>query len=146
MENKAASTFNRLYQVVLRGALLIALIGCGTTTPSKFYTLSPLTRSEQETRGSGDMIRLSVEVGPVEIPKYLERPQIVTRLSPNKIQPAAFDRWAEPLQDNVLGVLVENLTHLLWADQIVVSSWTGSKSVNYRVPVEVIRFDGQQTR
>ena len=143
MRNKVVSPFNLFYPFVILGAVWTVLIGCGTTSPSRYYTLSPLIGSIEEIHDSGDVSRLSVEVEPIELPKYLERPQIITRLSPNKIQPAPFDRWAEPLEDGFLGVLVENLSHLLWTDQIAVASWTGLRQSHYRVSVEVIRFDGQ---
>jgi uncharacterized lipoprotein YmbA len=82
-------------------------------------------------------------VGPVQLPKYLQRPQIVTRLGPNKVETADFDRWAEPLEDNVLRVLVENLTHLLWDDHIAVFPWIGSREAVYRISVNIARFDGR---
>lgn len=143
MRNKYDSSSTLHNKWVLLGAVLAVLIGCGTTAPSRLYTLTSLTSSGEETHVFTNAYRLSIEVGPVQLPKYLDRPQIITRLSPNKIQTADFDRWAEPLEDNVLRVLVENLSHLLWDDHIAVFPWAGSTSPNYRVSVNIIRFDGQ---
>jgi uncharacterized lipoprotein YmbA len=143
MRNKYAISSILHNKWVLLGAVLAVLTGCGTTAPSRLYTLTSLTSSGEETHVFTNAYRISVEVGPVQLPKYLNRPQIITRLSPNKIQIADFDRWAEPLKDNVLRVLVENLSHLLWDDHIAVIPWTGSTSANYRVSVNIIRFDGQ---
>ena len=143
MRNKYDSSSILHNKWVLLGAVLAVLIGCGTTAPSRLYTLTSLTSSGGETHVFTNAYRLSIEVGPVQLPKYLDRPQIITRLSPNKIQTADFDRWAEPLEDNVLRVLVENLSYLLWDDHIAVFPWAGSTSANYRVSVNIIRFDGQ---
>ena len=143
MRNEAVKPFSLLYTLVILGAVWTILTGCGTTSPSRYYTLSPLTGGGEEIHNPVDRYRLSVEVEPIELPKYLERPQIITRLSPNKIQPAPFDRWAEPLEDGFLGVLVENLSHLLWTDKIAVTSWAESRHSQYRVSVEIIQFDGQ---
>ena len=143
MKNKDKHVSILLYKVILFGAVLAALIGCGTTAPSKLYTLDSLTGGGDETPVVSNEHLLAVHVGPVQLPKYLDRPQIVTRLSPNKIQIADFDRWAEPLKDNILRVLVENLSLLLWEKHIAVSSWQESASADYRVSVNVSRFDGQ---
>ncbi|UCD32303.1 MAG: membrane integrity-associated transporter subunit PqiC [Desulfobacterales bacterium] len=143
MRNNYTNSFILHNKWVLLGVVLVMLMGCGTTEPSRYYTLSSLTSSGDEMQVFRDAYRLSIEVGPVHLPKYLQRPQIITRLSPNKIETADFDRWAEPLEDNVLRVLVENLAHLLWDDHIAVFPWIGSTGVNYRISVNITRFDGQ---
>jgi hypothetical protein len=81
-------------------------------------------------------------VGPITLPKYLDRPQIVTRVSPNQLTLGEFDRWAEPLQDNVSRVLAENLALLIPTDQILVQAWPRSATLDYQVQVEVLHFDG----
>lgn len=143
MRNKDTYVFTFFYKGILLGAVLTALIGCGTTAPSRLYTLAALSGSGDEAPVTVTANSLRVHVGPVQIPKYLDRPQIVTRLSPNEIQAADFDRWAEPLQDNILRVLVENLAHLLSHEHIAVSSWEALAPANYRVSVNVSRFDGK---
>jgi uncharacterized lipoprotein YmbA len=81
-------------------------------------------------------------VGPITLPKYLDRPQIVTRVSPNQLSLGEFDRWAEPLQDNVSRVLAENLARLIPTDQILVQTWPRSAALDYQIQVEVLHFDG----
>ncbi len=143
MKNKDTGVSAFFFKGILIGAVLAALLGCGTTATSRLYTLASLTDAGDNTPVANDGHALRVQVGPVQLPKYLDRPQIVTRLSPNEIRTADFDRWAEPLQDNVLRVLVENLSHLLRNEPIDVFSWEMSESANYRVSVNVSRFDGQ---
>jgi hypothetical protein len=123
--------------------LLIAAMGCGSTAPSRFYTLTSLMNGDDRTDHYIVAHNSSVEVGPVTLPKYLDRPQIVTRSSPNIVQTAEFDRWAEPLKNGVLRVLVENLSHLLAKDRLSVYSWEATTPADYRVRVHVFRFDGQ---
>src|SRR5262245_19194049 len=45
--------------------------------------------------GSGPV---SIGVGPVIMPGYLDRTQIVTRSGPDRVKLASFHRWAEPLE------------------------------------------------
>jgi hypothetical protein len=54
-----------------------------------------------------------VGLGPITIPGYLNRPQIVVRLGENEVALAETDRWAEPLRDNLARTLEENLSSLL---------------------------------
>jgi uncharacterized lipoprotein YmbA len=85
---------------------------------------------------------LAIGIGPVTLPQYLERPQIVTRLSSNEMKLADFDQWAEPLKDNFTRVMAENLSAMLCADAMAIFPWTGSTPVDYQIQVEVIRLDG----
>jgi hypothetical protein len=76
------------------------------------------------------------------MPEYLDRPQIVTRVSPGEVRLAEFERWAEPLKGNFSRVLGENLSQLLATDRIAIFPWTGAPQIDYRILVEVIKFDG----
>jgi uncharacterized lipoprotein YmbA len=86
---------------------------------------------------------IAVGVGPIELPEYLDRPEIVTRASPNALYLAQFDQWAEPLETNFTRVLAENLYSLLCADPIAVFPWGGSARIDYQVVVDVVQFDGE---
>jgi len=84
----------------------------------------------------------SLAVGPIEFPEYLDRPQIVTRTSPHRIELAEFDRWAEPLRQRFPRVLAENLAALLETQRVTVAPWKGPRPIDLRVSVDVVRFDG----
>ena len=120
--------------------LLLALSGCATTAPARFYLLSPL--SGQGAPSPTAQRRVTVGIGALQLPAYVDRPQIVTRLSPNELKLAEFDQWAEPLQDNFMRVLAENLGVLLAARTVAVFPRRGSASSDYQIDVEVLRMDG----
>jgi uncharacterized protein len=124
-------------------SLVASLLGLGACagTPSRFYLLNTLSASETvpaTAAAQGPVIG----VGPITLPKYLDRPQIVTRVGRNQLALGEFDRWAEPLQDNVLRVLAENLVHLIPTDQILLHPWPRSVTLDYQVSMEVLQFDG----
>jgi uncharacterized lipoprotein YmbA len=102
--------------------------------------LSPL--SGQGAPSPADQRCVAIGIGTLQLPAYLDRPQIVTRLSPNELQLAEFDQWAEPLQDNFMRVLAENLGLLLCDHAVAVFPWKGSTPVDYQIDVEVLRMDG----
>ncbi len=122
---------------VIVGFSLLTQIGCSSSGPSRFYLLSALSPAEGARNGQG----MSLAIGPIEFPKYLDRPQIVTRGSGNQIYIGEFDRWAEPLEHNFARVLAENLAELLSTDNVVQHPWKRSVRIDYHVLVTVNRFD-----
>lgn len=121
-------------------ALLMFLGGCGSTAPSRFYLLS--TSIGGEAAGYNGDRGLSIEIGPVGFPEYLDRQQIVVRAGPNELRLAEYHRWAEPLEVNFVRVLSGNLSRLLSTDRISVYPEKPSAPLAYRVAVDVMRFEG----
>ena len=95
-------------------ALALVLTGCSSTSPSRFFVLT-----SQDRLVAGHLQSdVSIGVGPIVLPHYLDRPQIVTRTGQNELRLAEFDRWAEPLTENVSRVLTEDLCKLLETEQV----------------------------
>ncbi|HOI17324.1 MAG TPA: PqiC family protein, partial [Geobacteraceae bacterium] len=82
-----------------------------------------------------------IGVGPVTIPDYLDRPQIVVRSSHNGLLVSEFNRWAGSLQNDTGRVVRENLDVLLARDDLSVTSWRRGIPSVYRVSVDVSRFE-----
>lgn len=129
--------------VVTTAPFLIMLAGCigGKSQPSRFYVLSPLP-GETGSQGAAAEPGVAIGVGPVSLPPYLDRPEIVTRAGGNELHLSEFDRWAEPLGQNFSRVLAENLSILIPTDRTAVFPWEKSPPIDYQVVVEVTRFEG----
>jgi hypothetical protein len=84
----------------------------------------------------------AIAVGPVMLPGYLDRPQIVTRRGRHEIELGEFDLWSEPLKDGAARALGENLAILLRTDRVALLPWRGSLRAQYQVAVDVARFEG----
>jgi uncharacterized lipoprotein YmbA len=126
-------------RIFLTIAFIVLLIGgCANTRPAKFYTLNSIS-NPNEGQPERD---LSIEVGPVEIPDYLDRPHLVTRTSQNELRISDFHKWAGSLNDDISRVIVENLSSLLSSDNVYIYPWAQSIPVSYRVRVKVNRFEG----
>jgi uncharacterized lipoprotein YmbA len=87
---------------------------------------------------------LSLGIGPIKIPRYLDREQLVTRISQNRFAIAENDRWAEPLEENFSRVLSENLSILLQIDRVAAFPWERIQRPTYQVQVDVLRFEPKQ--
>lgn len=118
----------------------LALAGCAGSEPSNYYLLSSLPAPETPIRPTPSD-QLAVGVGPVTMPMYLDRPQLVTRASPNRLDLAEFDRWAEPLRDMFSRTLAENLSALIGTDLVYLLPRRRVPELDYQVAVEVFRFD-----
>jgi hypothetical protein len=127
-----------IHVVVLFLALVVCLSACaGKSASSKFYVLSPLPQSTLSAAEG-----TTIGVFPVALPDYLDRPQLVTRVSENEIKFDEFSRWAEPLKENFYTVLVENLSTLLKSEKIIKTTQNLGVPVTLQVGVEVVQFDG----
>jgi uncharacterized lipoprotein YmbA len=132
-----------------RMSRLLFLIGLGfiacrsTTPPVEFYTLAPLAEGVEATREATAGEQIAVGVGPLELPKVLNRPQIVSRPARNKLHLAEFHRWGGPLQDEFLQVLTENLAILLGSNRVVAYPWEEYFKPRFRIFLQVHQFDGK---
>jgi uncharacterized lipoprotein YmbA len=127
----------------LPGAGLIALImiACAPAAlPTRFYVLTAVPPAGGAPLTTRDV---TVGVGPVVLPGYLDRPQIVTRTGGDEIDLAQFDQWGEPLRSAVPRVLAEDLAARVPTERIILFPWRGTRTVQYQVAVEVLRFEGK---
>jgi uncharacterized protein len=118
--------------------LLASLLGLGacTSTPARFYILNTLPAAETRPATAAEQGPV-IGVGPITVPKYLDRPQIVSRAGRHQVTLGEFDRWAEPLPDNMTRVLAENLALLIPTDHMLLYAWPRSAALDYQVQVEV---------
>lgn len=115
--------------------------GCATTPNSRFYTISPVAKAAPAVVAEPSAGALVLGIGPVTIPDYLDRPQIVVRSARNELVLSEFSRWAGSLQNDTARVLRENLEAMLAGDGISVTSWRRGIPNAYRVAVDISRFE-----
>ena len=120
---------------------MLSVASCGSSPPVDYYRLQPLSGSA--TAASGDAKILGI--GPLQVPGYLDRPQLVTQAAGSKVIVDEFNRWAEPLDVALPRIVTANVDHLL--DSIVVVAFPYSSNVrtDYRLIGRVIRFDANQS-
>ncbi len=118
-----------------------ALWACAPSIPADLYTLSTTIPS---TVGNSDpTIGPVIGVGPIVLPQYLDRPQIVSRGDGNRLMLADFASWGEPLQSMVERVLVEDIGRLLRTNNVVVLPQRLDMPLDARVEIEVFRFEAE---
>ncbi|MEO0794664.1 MAG: PqiC family protein [Verrucomicrobiota bacterium] len=106
-------------------ASLLVLSGCSIgqkSSPSIFYVLTPMPADTNPLPEFNDDPP-NVGVSRVQIPSFIDRPQLTYRLNKNEINFSEFHRWGEPIGDGVTRVLRQNLTELLGAGKVSAFPW-----------------------
>ena len=129
--------------LLLVAGLLAALAGCASSTdPTRFYVLGPVDAPASTPRAPAGGQDLKVGVRAVELPRYLERPHIVTRASANRLELAEFHQWGAPLRLAMPAVLGENLARLLPSEQVQVFPWGRAFTPDAQILVEITQLEG----
>ena len=131
---------------VAAACVAFSLLGCGTFSakpdPSRFFTLSALPPlAPDAAKSPSESPGISLGIGPVTLPGYLDRQEIVIRVAQNQISLAENDLWAEPLEENFSRVLSQNVAAILRVDRVNAYPWAIDKKPVYQVEVEVLRFE-----
>ncbi len=117
----------------------VFLAACSSPN-STFYVLngtSPLPKGKMQHYKSTQ----KVAIGPVSIANYLDRPQIVTRTASNELKLDEFNRWAEPLNQNIQQVLLNDLSQQLPRTQFYPYPQYRNIPVRYRLAIDISRAD-----
>ena len=135
---KLACAFQVAFILVLGGCLG----GGSQTPPTRYFVLNSLHTAENKKQPVTELKGAIVVVGPLTLTQVLDRPQILIRQSNNEIRVSDLDRWAEPLQENLIRVVVDNLSVLLSSGSVIRFPPARTIPVTYQIIIEVTRFDG----
>jgi uncharacterized protein len=125
-------------------ALVLMLGGCTVLAPQKdetrFFVLMPVQDGAAPAAVSTSH-PLTLGLGPVTIPAYVNRPEVVTRMSDSELKVSDTDRWGEHLDTNVTRVLASDLSDQLGTQQILSYPWPVKTPIDYSVSVAFQRLE-----
>ncbi|MFA4989861.1 MAG: PqiC family protein [Candidatus Omnitrophota bacterium] len=104
--------------------------------------LSPITQ-DQVTEKFDITPGVIVAVGPVNIPGYQDRPQIVTRDKNGMLKFAQFDRWGEDLDLALARRFTDNLTLILPGASFQIFPCNFAIPLDYQVIVDIVQLDSE---
>jgi uncharacterized protein len=120
--------------------LLVSLLGgCAGTPRSSFYTLGNQLPAPPPASQHG----ISLALGPIDLPQYLDRPQLVTRDGTNGLHVHEFNRWGGSLEEEIQRVLGAQLMVRLESAKVYAYPRGIVAHTDYRVALKVNSFDGQ---
>jgi hypothetical protein len=124
--------------------ILVSLAACPSFSPqpdrTRYFTLTAQAQTDAAAKNPG-LDEIWLGVGPVRIPGYLDREELVVRVAQNRFDVAQNDRWIEPLEESLSRVLAQNLFALLGSERIVRYPWPASRRITHQVEVEIFRFE-----
>ena len=130
---------------VMLGLSVFIFSGCLSLSSSpapRFYMLKAMDK--QQISAKFDIAPgVIVAVGPVDIPEYQDRPQIVTMDKEGMLKFAQFDRWGESLDSALARLITDNLTVMLPAASLQMFPCNFAIPLTYHVIVDVIQLDSR---
>lgn len=127
-----------IMRTVVMTSLLAQTACTGTTPPSQFYLLEPIAVAETSQADlAADKPVLALV--PVRIPRYINRPQLVTASGKNTYHLDELHRWAESLDDNITRVMLQDLGALMPADVVSTTSLL-ARQAKLRLSVNILEF------
>jgi uncharacterized lipoprotein YmbA len=121
-------------------ALLVAAglaAGCLKRSPAaRTYVLDPMPDAAAAEAAPAPVAVVGVER--VQVPDWLDRPQVAGRAASGEVLADEFSRWGEPLPRGIQRVLVENLVLLLPDRRVVSAPFSPRDRVDLFVEVTVL--------
>jgi uncharacterized lipoprotein YmbA len=131
----------RAYPAAALALLGFAVLTTGCLSPkddrSQFYVLAAPVDTARTAPGD-----VTLGLGPITLPEYLHRPQMVTRVGENQVTISEDYRWAEDLEAGIARVMRQDLERTTGATQILIYPWLVTRKVRYAVEVDFLRFEG----
>lgn len=130
----------------MRNLLLVLLLLCtsciqigNAPPPMNYYLLESKTELPINSLENSLNIHMELTV----FPEYLDRLQIVTYNGNNAINFKDNERWAEPLQDNLMQVVREDLVKSIPGSVISIGPWETPSNNAEKVKLILNQFSGQ---
>ena len=108
--------------------------------PSRFFVLTSLIEAPSDEVGE-PLPDISIGLRDFDLAPYLERGELVTRVSENEVAFSSIDRWAEPPAEGIRRVLEKNLQVLLEPRTLESFPWLSNRTPDFVVDVVVSRFE-----
>jgi uncharacterized lipoprotein YmbA len=125
----------------LRIALVAALVAFGCArTKTEYFTLGAIEPPAAAPLAARP--HLGLAVGPIEFPRYLDRPEIVTRDGAHRLALSNANRWAGSLRNDVLRVVADDLARLLGTSRVAVFPNEPRFRLDYRVLLDLRELEG----
>lgn len=134
-QNKTSSATIILYTFII--CILVSSCSIsGTTRPAQFYVLDVTA-----TPNSNEAKNLHLGVGPILIPGYIDRPQIVTKTESSELVYAEYKRWAEPMDEMFTRTLTQNITITTGSNSVISHPWSSKANLENELTAKIIKFE-----
>jgi uncharacterized lipoprotein YmbA len=120
------------------------LFACGSSPPTRFYILNEVAPATPAPAASAAN-QIPVRVEPVAIAPELDRPEIVSRIGPNRVHFAGSERWAAPLAEQISRVLSDDLSARLPPELVADPNEPSTKDPRRLLTIAIDEFYGDES-
>lgn len=113
------------------------LVSCGSSPPVRYYSLEP-TQAPVSDQEDGAIV---VGLGPLRVPEYLRRTQMVTRDSGTQVEVNDYVRWAEPVDKAIHRVVAADVDRRLDGVVVMAFPYFEAVPIDYVVLGSVEQFE-----
>ncbi len=141
MANSRFPFFTQVFKMayfLLISALLLS--GCAGNAPLQFYMLNAETDRAENSLFLPLNKQTVLGLGPIHLPDYLDRPQIVVAVGENQYKLDEQHRWAERLDQNIGRALAQLLADRTGVEQVVRFPWAQKQQIDYQVSIDILKF------
>jgi hypothetical protein len=134
----------RQLHAALSVVLVAAVAGClGSSPRIEYFTLRSAS-GEAAGPALAELPELGIAVGPLEIPRYLDRPEIVTQDGSNRLVIADAQRWGGSLRSDILRVVADDLGRLLGTPRVAVYPVEPRFPARFRILLDLRELESVQ--
>ena len=134
----------RLLKYTFLLCLTFLILGCAKSSkPVEYYMLDAsvgIETNQLVEKDEGPLIGL----GPIRLPDYLDRFQMVVAVSENKYKFIDGYRWAEKLDQNISLALFKTLPSQLGTDRMIRYPWPQRPGVDFQVKIDILELNIDQ--
>lgn len=137
----------KLYSIksLLKNIALLCLISlilsCAKSSkPVEYYMLDASVGIDNNQTLKGDEGPM-IGLGPIRLPEYLDRFQMVVAVSENKYKLLDGHRWAEKLDQNISLALFKTLPAQLDTDRMIRYPWPQRPGVDFQIKIDILELN-----
>ena len=124
--------------------LTFLILGCAKSSkPVEYYMLDASVGIDNNQTLKGDEGPM-IGLGPIRLPEYLDRFQMVVAVSENKYKLIDGHRWAEKLDQNISLALFKTLPSQLGTDRMIRYPWPQRPGVDFQVKIDILELNVDQ--
>jgi uncharacterized protein len=131
------STVSRLRMGIALATILIAISCRSTAPPISYYALS--SPHTQATEATSRKIRIGI--GPVALPPYLDRQQLVVRTGLHQLRIDDYHLWAAPLSEELPRILAENIMRANRSLRVERMPWGHRFAPDIVIGIQIFNFE-----
>jgi uncharacterized lipoprotein YmbA len=121
------------YLLLLFPAILGGCMFLPVTDSTRFYIMG--VRSEPELDKQNCPI--SIGLGKISIPYYLDKPQMVMLISNNEINQDEFNRWGEPVDECIVRILCNTINQNCSNVKMIIYPFDKYIPIDYKIRIKI---------